>query len=269
MVKATKVPLKRSKNDKRYYLLIIKHQGLLRVLDMGFSWKTIWSGKAADGLSNASLADLIRLNGFDLQNGGFTESQFAELACAYASALNIQPQHKVVEVGCGSGAFIKCIQAKINADFYGVDYSPSLINIAKKAMPSSVFSVAEANKDPFPEKKFDVVMFHSVFQYFPSMKYAEEVLKLWAAKVERGGCLGIFDLNNAELENEYHSRRMRFYNSEREYWEMYRDAEHLFFRIDVLRNLLSGLGLRDIDFFESFGAENKNSGLRFGVIAKR
>ena len=58
-----------------------------------------------------------------------------------------------------------------------MDYSKSLLSVAKKVMPNAKLYLSEAKKFGAIKKyKFDFIFIHSVFQYFDSLKYANKVL---------------------------------------------------------------------------------------------
>ena len=78
----------------------------------------------------------------------------------------------VLELGCGSGAFIFALNELVQARYYGLDYSSNLIDIARLALPEADFIASEASAPVFDDISFDIVFSHSVFQYFPNLDYA-------------------------------------------------------------------------------------------------
>jgi len=52
-----------------------------------------------------------------------------------------------------------------------------------------------------------------VFQYFPSMVYAEDVITMWCKKIKQGGKLVLLDINDKEKEDDYHNERMLAYRN--------------------------------------------------------
>ena len=83
----------------------------------------------------------------------------------------------VLELGCGSGAFIFALNELVQARYYGLDYSSSLIDIARLALPEADFIASEASAPVFDDISFDIIFSHSVFQYFPNLDYANTVIK--------------------------------------------------------------------------------------------
>ena len=49
--------------------------------------------------------------------------------------------------------------------------------LTNKQIPNGHFVVAEANELTFLDSKFDLILSHGVFFYFPSHQYVESVLK--------------------------------------------------------------------------------------------
>ena len=136
-----------------------------------------------------------------------------------------------------------------NADLHGIDYSKSLIELAKIAIPEGKFKVGEANNLLFPSTEFDIIFSHSVFQYFPNHDYANEVLALLCDQIKLSGKLILLDLNDADMEDTYHSERMREYNSLLIMLKNYKNLSHLFFNKQSLSDHLKSLGMSSIEFF--------------------
>ena len=132
---------------------------------------------------------------------------------------------------------------------YGVDYSESQIETANKAIPQGHFFVEEAIKLSLPNTEFDIIFSHSVFQYFPNDDYVEEVLTTWCKQIKKGGKLVLMDLNDASLEEVYHSERMLAYKTSSEYQTIYKDLNHLFLDKKSLSQRLESLGMLNVEFF--------------------
>ena len=83
----------------------------------------------------------------------------------------------MVEIGCGSGAFLYALSEQVEFEAHGLDYSERMLDIAKLALPHGNFIMDEATSEAFMYEHFDIVVSHSVFQYFPSIEYAYKVLE--------------------------------------------------------------------------------------------
>ncbi len=90
---------------------------------------------------------------------------------------------KVLDSGCASGRFFEVLKDK-KIDYFGIDISKELIEIAKKRYPQANFQVTDALNLPFPDNFFDKVFSISVIHHIPSkelriryLKEIERVLK--------------------------------------------------------------------------------------------
>ena len=74
---------------------------------------------------------------------------------------------KILDVGCGNGAFAKAINsfASTNYDYYGLDISQAALDQLKKLLPQSQLICADAENPPGFLNKFDVIIFSEVLYY--------------------------------------------------------------------------------------------------------
>lgn len=79
-----------------------------------------------------------------------------ELYLAVLDALDVGPDHAVLDVGCGSGLFCSLAAAE-GARVTGLDASDQLIALAMERAPECHFQVGEMEQMPFPDASFDVV----------------------------------------------------------------------------------------------------------------
>ncbi len=79
----------------------------------------------------------------------------------------------VLEVGCGTGDTIAGLKAKRKV---GIDYSPKMIEEAKKNYPNIDFFVMDAENINL-EEKFDVIVFSNVIGYFDNVLDVFESIK--------------------------------------------------------------------------------------------
>lgn len=139
-------------------------------------WQEIWQKKALDAKDKPELEQLIAIDGFDTGAGCFPLHSWISSVAATEEKLNLKKGKRVLEVGCGGGAFLKPLYDK-GINVAGIDYSSNMINICQKVMPDGEFRVAEARSLPFADEQFDAVIANSVYQYFPDADYAKESLK--------------------------------------------------------------------------------------------
>lgn len=84
---------------------------------------------------------------------------------------NINSNHKLLDVGCGSGFFSNLAQAK-GANVTGIDASAALIEQAKERNTTIDFLIGEMEDLPFADNTFDIVCAFNSFQYAESIKQA-------------------------------------------------------------------------------------------------
>lgn len=71
-----------------------------------------------------------------------------------------------LDVGCASGYMIYEISKRFpNAKYFGVDVFDKAINYAKRQYPQIDFKVASADKLPFKDDTFDLVLFYETIEH--------------------------------------------------------------------------------------------------------
>jgi len=143
----------------------------------------------------------------------------------------------------------------------GIDYSKALISLANTFFKSNDFIHNEAIFMD-TKVKFDLVLSHSVFQYFSDYQYAKKVL---LAMIEKANYkVAIFDVNDISKEQDYHKMRMQ-HMGEKEYQEKYQDLNHLFYKKEWFEEIADELNLKCEIYDQSF-FKYENAKLRFNVI---
>lgn len=93
--------------------------------------------------------------------------------------LNIKPQSKVVDLGCGSG--LLTFELAQFCHVTGLDISHKMIEIAKEKDVNSRVTWVEANVDKynFPHESLDVVIAYESFHLFPNIEQLIERIIQW------------------------------------------------------------------------------------------
>ncbi len=79
--------------------------------------------------------------------------------------LDIQPK-KILDLGCGTGAMLEHLQkTHANAEIIGVDFSESMLAIAKQRCPNASFALQDINKLVLPEHQYDLIILNNVLQW--------------------------------------------------------------------------------------------------------
>ena len=233
------------------------------------TWKSIWNSKSFPNNGELTVSDLIKLDGFDTGFGSYDEVGWIKMVEDFIKRVDLSPNSNVFEIGCGGGGFLFAIQQIVETNCFGIDYSKNLIDIAKRVIPKGKFIENDAlNMESFGED-FDVIFSHSVFQYFPSLEYAKEVLMKASSMLKIGGKLCLLDLNDKSKEKSYHFERAKEYSSVAEYEKNYEGLNHLFFDLDDLNVYLTKLGLEEIQIFPHFDKSYRNQKFRFNIKATK
>lgn len=123
----------------------------------------------------------------------------------------------ILEIGCGDGRDASAIVKKTRS-YRGIDYSASMIDIAKHAVPNGEFMVADMSDYQYPEEAYDVVF------AFASVLHLDRIalggLMVSVAKALRPN--GIFYISTKYRptyqgewkEDEFGRRLFYFYNQE-------------------------------------------------------
>ena len=72
---------------------------------------------------------------------------------------------KVLEVGCGEGAFIAQLCATLGCKGTAIDLSPAMIGKARATNPGPRYAVMDGAHLAFPDNTFDVVVFNQVLHH--------------------------------------------------------------------------------------------------------
>jgi len=230
-------------------------------------WQGIWADKGKKLKKNIELIDLIRYDGFDTGVGNMTERSWRQLINLARKKLNIKKGNILLEIGCGSGAFIYPLYKKNKIKIVGIDYSHSLLKIAKKVMPKVTLKYGEANKLPFSNDYFDKVISNSVFNYFPNYQYTKKALLEILRVLKSGGQCLILDINDFSKQK-YAEDTRRCNLGEKRYNELYKNLQQLYFKKEWFKSFAESHNLR-FKIFDQNIKNYKNSEWRFNFYFKK
>jgi amino acid adenylation domain-containing protein len=119
---------------------------------------------------------------------------------------------RVMEVGCGAGQLLFEL-APDTTLYIGTDYSSTAIeNLREKLALNAAkwrnVKTAVANADDFsavPVASLDLVLIHSVAQYFPDTAYLLQVIEGAVKSVAQGGCVFIGDMQGKSTLRMHHT----------------------------------------------------------------
>jgi SAM-dependent methyltransferase len=102
------------------------------------------------------------------------EAQVAPAYDAALDALNVGPDTRLLDAGCGAGGFLR-LAADRGADVTGLDASEGLLAHARRRVPGAPLVQGEIEDLPYEDASFDVVTGFNSFQYAarPAVALAE------------------------------------------------------------------------------------------------
>jgi SAM-dependent methyltransferase len=133
-------------------------------------WKQSSVAKAQRGLVQSELASMYK---------GNTPPPFAVAARMLRNV--IKPHERVLEIGCSSGYYYEVLEYLLKRPVYytGVDYSESMIKMAREFYPRANFEVADGAQLPFSSGSFDVVISGGVLLHCPNyVKHIKETCRV-------------------------------------------------------------------------------------------
>lgn len=206
-------------------------------------WKSVWESKNIENLNlNKSefevFCDLKKADGFDVN----IENEEVYYKSFYNAWKEMYQKIKafvgddvrsIYEVGCGSGVNLFLFQNRMGEEVQlgGIDYSASLIDIAKYIVHSKDLICGEAENMDETEK-YDLVMADSVFQYFDGVDYGELILRKMLSKANKMVYIG--ELHDSSMQKEWlENRRQSMAN----YDEIYEDLPKIFYSREWIDNI--------------------------------
>jgi len=100
----------------------------------------------------------------------------------------VKEGEKVLDFGCGIGQWYEVFKEK-KVQYFGVDFSEKLIEIAKAKYPDANFQVIDGINLPFEKEFFDKVYAIAVFHHLPSEKIRISVLREIKRVLKKEGIL--------------------------------------------------------------------------------
>lgn len=223
-------------------------------------WNAIWANRSGDG---HQLEDLLRLNGFDSGAGYVDSDNWLSFISSIADECGISSGDRILELGCGAGAFLKGLQEVIGGlQLSGVDYSRALLEKAREAIPDAIFFEADLRTHEILAE-YDVVISHSVFQYLDE-EAARRVVRNSLEKAKK--TVAILDIPNLSTRQASEAAR-KAELGEKEYGKKYLGLSHTYFEKELFESLRKDDW--QVSEAESTIAEYLNKDFRFSVVFRR
>ncbi|MEP7075451.1 MAG: amino acid adenylation domain-containing protein [Acidobacteriota bacterium] len=143
------------------------------------------------------------------------ESEMREWIDPVVERISRWSPNRVLEIGCGTGLLLFGLGQKCSR-YVGTDYSEIVLSNLRQRLAGSQIDPEKIELlhrkadefDGFDEKSFDLVIIHSVVQYFPNMDYVRRVIEGAVKLVKPGGKLFIGDVQNLALLETFHTEAM-------------------------------------------------------------
>ena len=113
--------------------------------------------------------------------------------------LPLKSDCRVLDVACGNGMFGEWFKSRLNAEMYGIDYSPVAVDLCRQKGYAQV-ELVDLDRDPIPfeDNFFDLVILSAVVEHIMS---PEQVLKQVWRKLRPGGKVIVLTPNISWLIN--------------------------------------------------------------------
>lgn len=155
-------------------------------------WQEVWLRKGREK-SSYDLEGLMQADGFDTNTGAMTVEDWLKTSVDIQKYLQVSQGDNLLEIGCGAGAMLWTMR-DCGANLYGVDYSDTLLQKARKAIPELFAETCEAASLPFHDNMFEAVFSHGVFFYFEDYDYADLAMNEILRVLTRNGKIFILDV---------------------------------------------------------------------------
>lgn len=231
------------------------------------TWVEIWEKKAGNhSAGDLSLSEIMRVNGYDVGYAATSETQMQAYVDGLIESLEIRAGDTLFEVGCGAGA-VSIPMAERAIRVVGLDLSPSLIEIARVALPDHEFHVGDGAKFTHPRTDFDAALSQGVFQFFPSQDHGIETVRNMVAHTRKGGIVAVTDLLDVDSKEMLIKERIRIIGRER-YERDYVGVglEHQFYERAALECAVDGL-CSECWFADQF-LDNPTANYKFNFFAR-
>ncbi len=106
----------------------------------------------------------------------------------------IQPQNKVLEIGCGDGKNVPTFTGDRQSYYTGVDLSPKAIESARERYPNQSFETASADQIPFEDESFDFI-YLGFFLYLAPQSLLSKIVWQIDRCLKDNGTLAITDFS--------------------------------------------------------------------------
>lgn len=148
-----------------------------RDLQASYSWRLryrLWQSKISGKPNDIVLREAVGAGGFE---------HMGAIEVGIVKRLGLQPQHFLIDVGCGAGRLAKPLSTYLTGRYSGFDLVHELVDYARKITnrPDWRFEVVKYIEIPEPDSCADMVCFFSVLTHLlheQSFWYLQEAVRV-------------------------------------------------------------------------------------------
>jgi len=117
----------------------------------------------------------------------------------YDLNFNENSSGKLLEIGCGVGAFLNEINVRTkNIEKHGIDINETVVNKCKANVPSSILSVTDAkNLEQYENETFDYIVSISTISYLKTIEDVEKCINELLRVLKNGGIISLNLISNS------------------------------------------------------------------------
>ena len=111
----------------------------------------------------------------------FVPSLFKQWVPLVLSFANVQPDHRVLDVACGTGILAREAASMVGPSGYtaGLDIAEGMLEVARRIAPAIDWKQGPSDSLPFPDQSFDAVVSQFGLMFFPDReKSLREMLRV-------------------------------------------------------------------------------------------
>jgi amino acid adenylation domain-containing protein len=193
-----------SRSDKRLVGYVVLEEGVGTVDSLSWKdrWDTIYNMEVqSNGAQSSTEEDMDSKFFKQLENSEDFLKQSEEWLRASVNRIKKFNAHHILEIGSGGGQLMFEI-APGASSYIATDYAETAIDSLKQIINAESekwrnVTAKVATADDFSsigDAKFDLIIIHSVAQYFPDSLYFLKVIEESVKRISDGGCLFIGDM---------------------------------------------------------------------------
>jgi len=154
-------------------------------------WKDAWTRRAIANYQQP----LHVVDGYGFIDAG----AYRAIAQGVMAPVGLQPGDRVLEVGCGAGAFLDAVDASVpGLSLHGVDICEAMVALARARQPRIQFDVGDiCCLRWLPTGSFDHVAAFAVLSYLDGIPQASRAIDELLRVVKPGGAVVLGDISDA------------------------------------------------------------------------